>query len=133
MSKRIGPVYNSFITDIDLNAYLTFVYLCGRTIMSHFGEFAVPMENNLTLRKGVDITFSLFIMTKMELYLKNNSWMLLSPMTTSGSYSENKLFTPLSPIRRNYSKIIINNGPVFYCGRLKKALVTKPCCSTNQL
>ena len=68
-------------------------------------------------------------MTKIELYLENKSWMLLSPMTTMGSYSENKLFVPLSPIRKNYPKIIINNGPEFYCGRLKKALVTKPCCS----
>ena len=44
------------------------------------------MENNLTQPKGVDITFSLFIMNKIELYLENNSWMLLSPMTTVGSY-----------------------------------------------
>ena len=40
------------------------------------------MKNNLTRPKGVDITFSLFIMNKMELYLENNSWILLSPMTT---------------------------------------------------
>ena len=99
--------------------------------MSHFGEFAVLMENNLTLRKEVDITFSLFIMTKIELCLKNMLWILLSPMTTTGLYSENKLFIPLSPIRRNYPKIIINNGPEFYCDRLKKALVTKPCCSST--
>ena len=32
--------------------------------MSHFSEPAVLMENNLTLSKGVDITFSLFIMTR---------------------------------------------------------------------
>ena len=99
--------------------------------MSHFGEFAVLMKNDLTLRKGVDITFSLFIMNKIELCLKNKSWILLSPMTTTGSYSENKLFMPLSPIRRNHPKIVINNGPEFYCGRLKKALVTKPCCSST--
>ena len=105
--------------------------LCGRTVMSHFNEFAVLMKNNLTLRKGVDIIFSLFIMTKIELCLKNKLWILLSPMTTTGSYSENKLFMPLSPIRRNYPKIIINNGPEFYCDRLKKALVTKPCCSSR--
>ena len=91
--------------------------------MSHFSESAVLMENNLTPRKGVDITFSLFIMTKIELCLKNKSWMLLSPMATIGSYSENKLFMLLSPIRRNYPKIIINNGPEFCCGRLKKALL----------
>ena len=36
---------------------------------------------------------------------------LLSLMTTVGSYSENKLFMPLSPIRRNLHEIIINNGP----------------------
>ena len=101
--------------------------------MSHFSEYAVLMKNNLTLRKGVDITFSLFIMTKIELYLKNKSWMLLSPMTITGLYSENNLFVPLSPIRRNYPKVIINNDPEFFCGRLKKALVTKPCCSTHQL
>ena len=82
------------------------------------------MKNNLTQPKGVDITFSLFIMNKMELYLKNNSWILLSTMTTVGSYSENKLFKPLSPIQRNYPKIIINSSPEFYYGRLKKALVT---------
>ena len=29
------------------------------------------MENNLTQPKGVYITFSLFIMTKIELYLEN--------------------------------------------------------------
>ena len=131
MSKRIRPVYNSFITDIELNALLTFVCLCGRTVMSHFGEFAVLIKNNLTLRKGVDVTFSLFIMTKIELCLKNKSWVLPSPMTVTGLYSENKLFMPLSPIRRNYPKIVINNGPEFYCGRLKKALVTKPCCSIH--
>ena len=105
--------------------------LCGRTVMSHFGKFAVIIKNNLTLRKGVDITFSLFIMTKIELCLKNKLWILLSPMTTTGSYLENKLFMPLSPIRRNYPKIIINNGPEFYCDRLKKALVTKPCCGST--
>ena len=38
-------------------------------------------ENNLTRPKGVDITFSLFIMNKMELYLENSSWILLSPIT----------------------------------------------------
>ena len=32
---------------------------------------------------------------------------------------ENKLFMPLSPTRKNYPKIIINNDPEFYCGRLK--------------
>ena len=93
--------------------------LCGRNVMSHFSEFAVLIENNLTQRKGVDITFSLFIMAKIELYLKNKSWMLLSSMTATGSYSENKLFMPLSPIQKNYPKIIVNNGPKFYCGRLK--------------
>ena len=60
------------------------MYVCGRNAMSHFSESAVLMENNLTLRKGVDITFSLFIMTKIELYLENKSWMLLSPMTAIG-------------------------------------------------
>ena len=99
--------------------------------MSHFGEFAVLMKNNFTLRKGIDITFSLFIMTKIELCLKNKSWMLLSPMTTTGSYSENKLFMPLSPIRKNYPKIVLNNGPEIYCDRSKKVLVTKPCCSST--
>ena len=86
------------------------------------------MENSLTQSKELDITFSLFIVTKIELYLENKSWMLLSPGTT-----ENKLFMPLSPIRRNYPQIIINNLPKFYCGRLKKALATKPCCSIHQL
>ena len=76
------------------------------------------------------MTFSLSIMTKIELCLKNKLWILLSPMTTTGSYSENNSFIPLSPIRRNYPKIIINNGPEFYCDRLKKALVTKPCYSS---
>ena len=52
--------------------------------MSHFSESVVLMENNLTLRKGVDINFSLFIMTKIELHLENKSWMLLSLMTTIG-------------------------------------------------
>ena len=78
------------------------------------------MENNLTQPKGVDLTFSLFIMNKMESYLENNSWILLSPVTAVGSYSENKLFKPLSPIRRNYPKITINNSPVIYYGRLRK-------------
>ena len=78
------------------------------------------MENNLTPLKGVDITFGLFIVNKMELYLENNSWILLSPMTTINSYSENKLFKPLSPIRRNYPKIIINNSLEFYYGRWRK-------------
>ena len=54
-------------------------------------------------------------------------------LTTVGSYLENILFRPLSPIRRNYPKIIINNSPEFYYGKLKKALVTKPCCSIHQL
>ena len=98
--------------------------LCGCNVMSHFTESAIPVENNLTQRKGVDITFSLFIMTTIELYLKNKSWLLLSPMNTTGSYSENKLFMPLSPIWRNYPKIIIYNGPEFFGGRLKKALST---------
>ena len=44
-----------------------------------------------------------------------------------------KLFVPLSPIRRNYPKINVNNGPEFKCGILKKALVTKLCCSLHQL
>ena len=52
--------------------------------MSHFREPAVPMKNNLRQRKGVDITFSLFIMTKIELQLENKLWILLSPMTTTG-------------------------------------------------
>ena len=91
------------------------------------------MENNLKQPKGVDIIFSLFIMTKIKLYLENESWMLLSPVTTFGSYAENKLFVPLSPIRRNYPKININNGPEFKCGILKKALVTKLCSSLHQL
>ena len=78
--------------------------------MSHFGEFAVLMKNNFTLRKGVDITFGLFIMTKIELCLKNKSWMLLSLMTTTGLYTENKLFMPLSLIQRNCPKIVINNA-----------------------
>ena len=60
--------------------------------------------NNLTQPKGVDITFSLFIMNKMELYLENKLWILLSTMAPVGSYSENKLLKPLSPIRRNYPK-----------------------------
>ena len=73
------------------------------------------MENNLTQPKGVDITFSLCIMNKMELYLENNSWILLSLMTTVGSYSEYKLlFKPLSPIRRNYPKTIINISPDYF-------------------
>ena len=92
------------------------------------------MENNLTQPKEVDITFSLVIMSKMELYQENNSLILLSPMTTVGSYSENKLFKPLSPVRRNYPKIIINNSLKFYYGRLKKELVgTKLCSSTISL
>ena len=37
--------------------------------------------------------------------------MLLSPMTTIGLYSNDKLLMPLPPIHRNYPKIIINNGP----------------------
>ena len=50
-------------------------------------------------------------MTKIDSYLQNKSWMLLSPMTTMGSYSNKKLLMPLSPIHRNYPKVIINNGP----------------------
>ena len=50
-------------------------------------------------------------MTKIDSYLQNKSWMLLSPMTTIGSYSNNKLLMPLSLIHKNYPKIIINNGP----------------------
>ena len=50
-------------------------------------------------------------MTKISLRMKSKSWMLLSPLTTMGSYSENELLMPLSPICKNYSKIIINNGP----------------------
>ena len=41
-------------------------------------------------------------------------------MTTIGLDSENKLFRPLSPIHKNYHKIITSNGPEFYCDRLKK-------------
>ena len=37
--------------------------------------------------------------------------MLLFPMTTIGSYFDNKLLMLLSPIPRNYPKIIVNNGP----------------------
>ena len=59
MSKRIGPVYNSFITDINLNALLTSMFLCGCNATSHFSESAILMENNLTQSKGVNITFSL--------------------------------------------------------------------------
>ena len=32
---------------------------------------------------------------------------------------ENKSFIPLPPIRKNYPKIIVNNGPEFYSGRLE--------------
>ena len=49
-------------------------------------------------------------MTKIDSYLQNKSWMLLSPVTTIGSYSNNKLLMPLSAIYRNYPKIIMNNG-----------------------
>ena len=52
MSKRIGIIYNSFITDIDLNVSLTFVFLCGSNAMSHVSDPAVLMENNLTQPKG---------------------------------------------------------------------------------
>ena len=38
--------------------------LCGRNVMSQFSEFAVLMENNLTLRKEVDITFSYFMIER---------------------------------------------------------------------
>ena len=44
MSKQIRPVYNSFITDINLNASLTFVCLRGSNVMSHFSESAVLMK-----------------------------------------------------------------------------------------
>ena len=57
-SKPIRPVYNSFITDIDLNAPLTFVCLCGRNVVSHFSESAVLMKNNLTQWQGINITLS---------------------------------------------------------------------------
>ena len=103
MSKRTRPVCNSFITDIDLNALLTFVRLCGPNVMSHFSESAVLMKTNLTQRNGVDITFSLFIMTKIELSRENKLWILLSPMTTTGSKSE-KLFLPFCPIGRLHAR-----------------------------
>ena len=51
--------------------------------MSHISESAVLMENNLTQPKGVDITFSLFVMTKIDLYLENKIWMLLSRMEST--------------------------------------------------
>ena len=69
MSKQIGAVYNSFVTDIDLNTQFTFVFLCGCNAMSDISQSPVLMENNTT--EGVDMTFSLFIMTKIELYLEN--------------------------------------------------------------
>ena len=50
-------------------------------------------------------------MIEIDSYLQNKSWMLLSPMTTIGSYSNKKLLMPLSPIHRKYRQIIINNGP----------------------
>ena len=79
------------------------------------------MENNLAQSKEVDITFSLFIMNKMELYLENNSWILLSPITTVGSYSKNKLIIQATfSNSEKLPKIIINNSPEFYYGRLKK-------------
>ena len=37
--------------------------------------------------------------------------MLISPEAKIGSHSENKFLMPLLPIRKNYPKIIINNGP----------------------
>ena len=49
-------------------------------------------------------------MAKIDSYLQNKSWILLSPMATIGSYSNNKLLMPLSQIHRNYPKIIVNNG-----------------------
>ena len=67
MITQIGAVYSIFITDIDLNAKLTFVFLCGCNTMSHIGKSAVLMENNFTQLKGINITFSVFIMTKIEL------------------------------------------------------------------
>ena len=58
--------------------------------MSHIREPTVLMENNLTKQKGVDITFNLFIMTKIDLHVENKSWILLSPLTTIDSYSKNE-------------------------------------------
>ena len=78
--------------------------------MSHIFESAVLMKNNETQRKGLDTIFSIFIMTKIDLFLQNKSWMLLSPLTTNGSYSDKKYLMLLFPFHRNYSKIIINNG-----------------------
>ena len=50
-------------------------------------------------------------MTKIDSYQQNKSWMLLSPITTIGWYPDNKLLMPLSPIDRNYPKIIIIDRP----------------------
>ena len=55
MRKQIGAVYNSFITDIDLNAYLTFMFLCECNAMSHISESTIPIENNLTQPKEIDM------------------------------------------------------------------------------
>ena len=108
MSDVSRRILSFLITDIDLNAQLTFVFLCGCNVMSHIHESAVLMENNLTQRKGLDVIFSLLVMTKIDSYLKNKLGMLLSPMNKIGSYSKNKLFMPLSPICRNYPQ----TGPI---------------------
>ena len=50
---------------------------------------------------------------------------LLSPMTTIGLYSENKLFKPLSPNQRNYPKIITNNDPRVVMRQIKESIVYK--------
>ena len=36
--QAIEAVYNSFITDKDLNAKLTFAFFCGCNAMSHISE-----------------------------------------------------------------------------------------------
>ena len=79
--------------------------------MSYISQSAVLLKNNSTQQKGLNTIFTLFIMTKIDSYMENKPWMLLSPVTTIDSYSENKFLMHLPPIDKNYPKIITNNHP----------------------
>ena len=78
MSKVNRVVSHSFITNINLNASLTFVFLGGCNPMSHIGESAVLMENNLAQLKKVDILYIYccfavvnFAFWSVNLFIKN--------------------------------------------------------------
>ena len=67
MVSYLPLVYKS----LGFNFALTFVFLCGAIIVHHICYSAVLMVNYTTQQKGLNIIFSLFVVTKINSYMKN--------------------------------------------------------------